>query len=178
MNKPSVADLLKLLDKPALLRWANRIGLQGIELDQYRKNAMAKGSDHHKQIENYIKNNTPFKDDKVQVAWDMFISDKKILECEKEIETEWFKGRMDIKLNYIGYDFVCDFKSHEGVYFENKLQLAAYRMADNPSFMTRIATIEIPNFKLNIIDIWDFQPYEEIIKALVIIYNNKQIIGK
>lgn len=46
-------------------------------------------------------------------------------------------------------------------------------MADNPDSLTKIAVIEIPKFKLNIIDIQDFKPYEDIIKALSIIYDNK-----
>jgi hypothetical protein len=51
MNKPTVSQLLQLLDKPALLGWANKIGLEGISLDEYRKKSTKGGTDLHKEIE-------------------------------------------------------------------------------------------------------------------------------
>lgn len=171
--KPGVTQLISLLDKPALLKWANKIGLQGIKIDEYRKNATSKGINLHKEIEDFIKIGKPFTDPAIQNDWNIFTLDKEIEYSEKNIETEWYRGRIDIKLIYNGYKFICDFKSQTGVYFENKLQLTAYRMADNPDSLTKIAVIEIPKFKLNIIDIQDFKPYEDIIKALSIIYDNK-----
>jgi len=37
MKKPSVTELLRILDKPALLNWANKQGLLGIDISVKRK---------------------------------------------------------------------------------------------------------------------------------------------
>ena len=60
MKKPHVTQLLDLLNKPALLNWANKIGLQGINIDEFRKNALRKGSARHREIENFLIDNIPF----------------------------------------------------------------------------------------------------------------------
>ena len=130
--KPSVTELIKLLDKPALLNWANKIGLEGIGLDEYRKKVMKDGTSIHKQIEMYVKDKTPFENNLHQLGFDNYFSNKKIVSIESNIETEWFKGRQDIRIEYKGKEYICDFKSNQKyIYFENKLQLVAYRMAEN-----------------------------------------------
>jgi len=50
IKKPSVSKLVKILDKPALVGWANKIGLEGVNLKAYRTKAMADGSNIHAQI--------------------------------------------------------------------------------------------------------------------------------
>ena len=63
--KPSVTELIGMLDKPGLLNWANKIGLDGIKLEDYRKKSMINGTSLHKQIEDYktkgavLKGNSP-----------------------------------------------------------------------------------------------------------------------
>lgn len=176
IKKPAVTQLIALLDKPALLRWANQIGLQGIELDKYRKQSMPTGTDLHNQIKENIQNKIPFKDIQIQQNWDKFIADKQVIASEKDIETEWYKGRLDIKLFYNGYTYICDFKSQSAVYLETILQLTAYRLAGNHSEFTKIAVIEIPSFRLIPIEIHNFEPYEEILRSLYSIYKCKQQI--
>lgn len=169
--KPSVSKLLSLLDKPALLSWANRIGLQGIELSEYRKKALTEGTSIHKQIEDYIKIKKPFDDIINQNAFDKYFSNKVIIDYEKKIETDWFIGRLDIKFEYKGKIYVCDFKSNQkNVYLENKLQLVAYRMSENAD---GIGVISVPDFKFLPIQIKDYTPYEEILKSLSNIYKFK-----
>ena len=172
VNKPTVTDLIKLLDKPALLGWANRIGLDGIKLDDYRKKSTTTGTSLHKQIEMYVKEKKPFENLVHQQSFDKYFFDKEILSIETNIETEWFKGRMDLKIGYKGKTYVCDFKSNQSsVYFENKLQLSAYRMAENAD---GVGIISIPDFTFIPVIIKDFTPYQEILKLLSRIYYLKQ----
>lgn len=174
MNKPTVTELIKLLDKPALLGWANKIGLEGIKLDDYRKKSTKSGISIHKQIELYILHKTPFENPIHQISFDKYFINKEIISIEKNIETEWFKGRMDLKIKYKGKTFICDFKSNQKfVYFENKLQLAAYRMAESSN---GIGIISVPDFTFLPVIIKCHEPYEKILKALSNIYQLKKQI--
>lgn len=172
--KPSVTKIIGQLDKPALLNWANKIGLEGIKLDEYRKKVMSDGTSIHKQIEEYHLFQKPFTDPETQKRFEKLFKDKKILEIEKNIETDHWQGRMDLKIEWLGKTYVCDFKSNQkNVYLENKLQLIAYRMAE-PS--DGIAIISVPDFKIIPVSIYDYKPYEDILIRLAEIYNLKMLL--
>lgn len=174
--KPSVSKLTALLDKPALLNWANKIGLQGIQLDDYRNKSRAGGTSLHSQIHDYIKSGTPFKCEETQIACDIFMNGIEVLGMEEEFETDYFTGRLDIRFKYLNDIYIADFKSNQArVYFENKLQLVAYRMAKP---CNKIAIISIPDFNIIPVLINDFTPYEEILKNLSSIYNLKSLLGE
>ena len=92
----------------------------------------------------------------------------------KGLFNEYFIGRYDLKMECNGKSYICDFKTSKGVWFENILQLVAYRMVEKTD---GIAVIHIPQFKIRYIDIIDYIPYEEVLKNLSSIYNlKKQII--
>jgi len=174
MKKPSVTNLIKLLDKPALLSWANRIGLQGTKLSEYRKNRMKFGTSVHKEIEQFLKygicpENEFFHDTLLE-----FFSEIDVLGIEEKIETEYFQGRYDILLKKGDYTYVCDFKSnHKRNYFENYLQLSAYRMATGAD---KVAIISVPDMIWFELDIEDFKPYENILISLSNIYITKKLL--
>lgn len=169
--KPSVSKLIQLLDKPALLKWANNIGLQGIKLDEYRKKSLADGTSIHSQIERFIKHQVLFDKEEHQNNFNNYFANKKIIDNEKNIETEYFVGRYDIKIEYNEKTFICDFKSNQSnIYFENKLQLTAYRMAED---CDGVGIISVPDFRFIPVPIKDFVPYEQILISLSNIYNLK-----
>jgi hypothetical protein len=174
--KPSVSKLLDLLNKPALLGWANKIGLEGIKLDEYRRDVMKKGTSIHNQIERFQRDKTPFINPVVQKRYIEFMKDKRILFFEEKIETEYFQGRLDIMFEWNGKFYICDFKSnHKKLYLENKLQLVAYRMAKS---CDNLAIISVPDFTLIESNIEDFYSYEEILKSLSNIYKIKETINE
>lgn len=173
--KPSVTNLIGLLDKPGLLKWANKIGLEGIHIDDYRKKSLSDGGSIHKQIEVYIKDKTPFINSEHQDNFEKYFSNKTILESEKNIETDYFTGRYDIKIGYNSKTYICDFKSNQkNIYLENKLQLVAYRMADK---CDGVGIISVPDFIFLPIRIDDYRPYEEILINLSNIYNLKNLLA-
>jgi len=139
-----------MLDKPALMRWANKIGLEGVKLDDYKSKSKEKGTDTHEAIENYLKFNLLPDDELLSNRMQNFFRDKEILEVEKTIETEHFIGRFDIKLKWKDIVFICDFKANGKVYFETKLQLAAYRMAEP---CDHLAVIHTPDFLIRPVDV-------------------------
>jgi hypothetical protein len=172
MRKPTVTELVGMLDKPALLKWANKIGLQGISLEDYRKKLTTAGTSLHQQIQDYFLYKKPFESIDVQNRFNKLFSDKEIIDIEQNINTDWFYGRYDIKFKFGNDLFIGDFKSNNNIYLEQKLQLTAYRMA-NPE--CKIAVIEIPSFTFKPIEI-DFKKCELILKCLHKIWELKQYI--
>lgn len=168
LNKPTVTELLDILNKPALMKWANKIGLQGISLDDYRNKSKKEGTYLHKQIENYLLNGIQFENSETQKCFELFQSDKVFKEIECNIETEYFRGRFDAKIIYKGELYLCDFKSNDAIYLEQKLQLTAYRMADK---FCKIAVVKIPEFIFKPVVIQDYKPYEDLLIELSKIYH-------
>jgi len=167
--KPSITKLLELLDKPALLKWANKIGLEGIRLDDYRSKAKESGLSLHEEIENWLKYKIPSADAEVQARIEKFFSDKEILAIEKNIETVFFTGRLDIKFKWKGFVFIADFKSSGKVYLETKIQLAGYKMAEE---CDHVAVIHLPELLIRPIDL--MPEHGDMLIALSSVYNIKQ----
>lgn len=172
-KKPTVTELLELLNKPALIKWANKLGLKGIDVDEYRTEAMKKGSDLHNQINEFSKYGIPFENKELWDNYSKFISDKQVIDAEQNIECDLFIGRYDIKLKVNNDIVIADFKSSNRIYLENILQLVCYQIAFPDC---KIAVVEIPSFKYKPLFIKDITPYKNIIEALVSIYNNKRLI--
>ena len=170
-NIPTVTKLLKLLDKPALLNWANKIGLQGIKLDDYYTQSKSKGNSYHNQVEDMIKHNKEIEDPVLRKNYHKFFDGCEILECEKNITCKHWRGRYDVKFKKDCITYLCDFKSNSGAgYLENKLQLVAYSEIEN---VDKIGIITLPFFLYKDVDIKDRKPYVGILKALSHIYKCK-----
>jgi hypothetical protein len=169
IKKPSVSQLLELLAKPALIDWANKQGLLGVNLKEKRKKSLAKGTSLHSQIEHGV-----FDREIDSQSYTLFMQDKQIIATEKEIETDWFIGRYDVKLSHEGKEYIVDYKSgFKGkIYLEHKLQLVAYTMAEPAS----IAIVPIPQFHLFPIDIPNRTPYEQMLIKLSELWHIKKEI--
>ena len=170
-KKPSVTDLLDLLAKPALIAWANKQGLSGIDIQEQRKVAKANGTSIHSQIESGA-----FEREIDAQSFAYFAGQVEIIDSEQKIETEWFVGRYDIRLTYGGREFIADYKSgfRGKVYLEHKLQLVAYTMA-KPALM---ALVPVPQFHLIPIEIHDRKPYEDMLIQLSRLYQLKKEIDR
>lgn len=171
--KPSVTKLIELLDKPALLKWANKIGLQGIALDDYRSEKKESGTDYHLAVENFLKFGILTDDDLLNSKMQKFFSDKEVLGVEVGIENEHFQGRYDVKFKYKDFIFVGDFKSNQkGVYFENKLQLSAYTMCEP----AHACIIRMPDFLIHPVTL--DERYQKILINLSNIYRLKSELNE
>jgi hypothetical protein len=175
-KKPSVTQLLSLLDKPALLNWANQQGLKGIDIKKERSKWLSSGSSIHKQIEMFIRNGDPFIRNEDQINFKKFIADKEIQGLECKIETDYFVGQYDIKVKWNDKIYIMDFKNNsKGIYFENQLQLIGYGMAEKCDCF---AVISVPEFIIMNFKVEDRKPYEDILKSLSNIYYQKWLINK
>jgi CRISPR/Cas system-associated exonuclease Cas4 (RecB family) len=174
VRKPSVTELCDLLAKPALITWANQQGLAGINIKVARKEVKAAGTSMHSQIENGA-----FDDPLHLDNFTRFLKDKEILETEKSIETEWFTGRYDVLLSHAGKRWLCDYKKsrRHRIWFEHKLQLVAYGMAEP---VDRFAIVATPDFAFIPLDISEEEKakIEQIIICLAKIWTlRKEIEG-
>ena len=176
MKKPSITQLLDLLNKPALIGWANKQGLQGVDIEVSRKKYLNNGTSIHKQIENYITDGVCFSNELHQLSFNNFMEDKEIIDVEKSIETEWFVGRFDASIKYKNKVYLIDYKSNATkIYFENKLQLIAYSMAYP---CDAFAVVSVPNFRLIEFDVKEINEYKTIIKSLSDIYKSKLLLNE
>jgi len=175
MKKPSVTELIKLLDKPALLSWANKQGLIGVDITKKRKEWLNYGTSLHNQIYEYITTGTPLIKESDMNNYNFFFKDKEILSVECKVENEYFTGTYDLIYKKNNKIYLSDYKSNaKNIYFENKLQLVAYSMCVD---CDALSIISIPDFKEMPFNISDKEPYIEILKSLSIIYKQKQLIN-
>jgi len=176
IKKPSVTQLIKLLDKPALLGWANKQGLKGIDIAEKRKEWLSYGSSLHNQIYEYIKTGTKLTSYDAQINLEKFFSGINIISAECKVENEYFTGIYDLMYEKNGKIYLSDYKSNaKKIYFEHKLQIAAYSMCVD---VDCYSIISIPNFTEMSFKLNDKENYIEILKSLSNIYKQKTIINE
>lgn len=165
MRKPRVTQLLDLLAKPALITWANEQGLKGINIKADRSKSLSAGTSMHSQIESL-----KFDDPETEQNHKRFMSDKELIDTEQDIETEWFVGRYDARIKWRGLTYLMDYKqsTRPRVYFEHKLQLAAYSMGVEADRFAIVATPAFIPVEVNIVR--DMEKYRSILIALSKIY--------
>jgi hypothetical protein len=103
-----------------------------------------------------------------------FMRGKTLIDSEVKIETDWFTGRYDARLQVGDCQYVVDYKSgyKNRLYFEQKLQLIAYTMA----VPAKMAIVPVPSFAFVEVEIENRKPYEEFLKALSLLWKLKKEI--
>lgn len=139
---PSVTTALNILNKPALVKWANRLGLEGIDLDRYRDELadvgtlthyfiMCKLGDEVPDVSEY----TPEQVDLAEACYKKYIDWERrnpvvpILVEESFVSEQYqYGGRPDLYA-VCGKDLVLvDFKTNaRGIFPEMIYQVSAYR---------------------------------------------------
>lgn len=130
-----------ILAKPALVPWANKLGLQGISVSKYVDNLAGAGTLAHKIIEDYIKKEetdfsdfTPNQRSMAENAVIKFFNWEKEnkfepIKSELMLVSEQFRfgGQIDIYANLNGKPTLIDLKTSKACYPEHFTQVAAYR---------------------------------------------------
>ncbi len=148
---PSVTTVLGVLAKPALIIWANRMGLAGIDTTTYRDEAAAVGKLAHHLIECHLAGQepdlsgaTPEQLEMAQhglravIKWQERTGFRPIsVEAAMVHETEGYGGTIDALGTFPGVRKVLvDFKTSGDIYPEHRYQVSAYY---------RMATQDIPH---------------------------------
>lgn len=195
---PGVTTVCGLLNKPALVLWANRLGLQGIDTTKYVDESAKIGTLIHAMVEHHIKkeelDTSEYSKKEIDLAENGFI---KYLEWEGQQEIEpigneiqlvseehKFGGTIDFLCKLNGVETLVDFKSGSGIYNEHFLQTSAYfKMAREKGYnpqqilILNIGRNENENFATQLIKGDTIDNYFEIFKNLLSIYNIKKILN-
>jgi hypothetical protein len=139
---PSVTTILGVVAKPALIKWANNLGLQGIDSTKYVDSLAAIGTLAHSMILADLRGENPadcgegLDKATIDLAENCFLSylswktGKTIvpLIVEEPMVSELcrFGGRFDFYGDVDGVRVLIDFKTGKGIWPEHFYQLAAY----------------------------------------------------
>ena len=160
----AVTKLIGLLDKPALVYWANRIGLNGQTLSDHRNKSSKKGTKKHNLVERYIKEGLEFEGFE---KFNRCIEGHEVLGCEVEVKNKNLIGRIDLITKKNGVKYVLDMKSSEKIYLSTKIQLSTYKHMLGAD---KVGVIDLNTFKLTILEDINTSKYYEIIKRLYQVY--------
>lgn len=137
---PGVTTVLSVLAKPALIPWANRMGLQGIDTSKYTDEAASIGTLAHALIEADLKGEEPdvsdFSPKQLERAqygvqafreWRAKHNFKPSL-VEEELVSDVYKygGTIDCVATFDRVLTLVDLKTSSGIWPEHRYQLGAY----------------------------------------------------
>jgi len=137
---PSVTTILGILNKPALLDWAWRCGLDGLDYKEVRDNKADIGTLAHYMIMCHLKGQQPetseYSQQDISLAENCFLSylewekghriEPVIIEQPLISEEYGFGGTIDFFGQVDGQPRLLDFKTGKAIYPEFFYQLAAY----------------------------------------------------
>ncbi len=139
---PGVTTVLGVLNKPALVKWANNLGLQGIDSTKYVDATAQAGTLAHYLIECELTGETPdlapFSQEQITLAqhsldkWTVWRKENKIRpkliasEVPLVSEAHRYGGTIDIIAKLKGKTELIDVKTAKAIYPEHIHQLAAY----------------------------------------------------
>lgn len=158
---PSVTTILGVINKPALLNWANRIGLNGIEMKNYVDDKADIGTLAHAICE-FSLVGTP-------IEWGKYTKEQILQACKcakkffewKSYQNEFIPIASELELISEKYQYggccdlvailngrltLVDFKTCSGVWDEAKFQTSAYKQLINENFekLLEVAINPIP----------------------------------
>lgn len=198
MKYPGVTTILNTLGKPFLVKWANKIGLQGIKVDEYVNEKAKVGELIHKIIQSRLLKQpldvNGYSDEELRVAEKAFFryvewENKHIIEnveIEKELFSDTYKymGRLDIYCKLDGLWTIIDIKTSKSINIEQEVQVSSYEqlVKENNLKVDRVMIINTgkeENSKLEIVEVpFDkISKYFKFFKALLDVYYIKKEIG-
>ena len=194
---PGVTTVLGILNKPALVIWANQLGLQGIDSSKYRDEMADIGTLAHQMILNYFQkidtDTSEYSKSQIDLAencmlsfweWEKGHKIEVILAEVQLISKEYgYGGTIDCFCKLDGQPTLLDFKTGKAIYPEFFYQLAAYEQllaeAGHLIEVTRILRIgrdADEGFEERLIG--DTTKHFELFKHCLAIYNLQKDIRK
>lgn len=145
---PSVSTIAGVMDKPHLVRWANNLGLQGIDSSKYRDALASAGTLAHYLVgcdlvgepvdSNYLNEFSPVDRGRAETSLVKYLEwrslhEIKVKGMEEELisEEHRFGGRYDLLLDIDGTMTLVDIKTAKGLYGagdDKWCSLAGYRI--------------------------------------------------
>lgn len=161
---PGVTTICGVLAKPALIEWANRIGLEGIEMRRYVDDKADIGTLAHDMVICSLMgeeaDTSDYSANQIEQARQAFNSfsnwykshDVTLIDAEKELVSEEFKfgGKFDCYAKIDGVLTLLDFKTGSGIYPEHLIQVAGgYGILFNENLLQygEVRILNIPRTK-------------------------------
>lgn len=194
---PGVTTITGVLDKPALKAWANRIGLEGIDMQSYVDKRAEMGTCAHDMIEAYLNNQeidkhewAPAIIDQAENSYLSFLAgikdhDYKVIATEQQMvsETMQLGGTCDIIWEWDGILTLTDLKTGKGIYPEMYCQAIAYAeiSKENGYPIEQVSILNVPRaedeeFRHDFIKPEHYQVYKDIFLHCLEIYQLKKIV--
>lgn len=196
---PSVTTICALLDKPALKYWANKIGLQGYELDAFVDPLADVGTLAHRMIHDYLlgraTDSSEFPEPVIKsaewsvlsfLAWEgEHLLEPFELELVLVSPTHMYGGTVDYYGRVDGQLTLIDFKSGSAIYDDHAIQVAAYRelLRENGREVESVRVLNIPRAENERFDEWELSEDElaaawEIFLSLRRVYDLKKEVRR
>lgn len=189
---PSVTTILGVLNKPALLVWANNLGLQGYKMGEYVDELAQVGTCAHTMVEAMLKGIEPeladFSKTQIDKAENSILS---FLEWQKSNQLEVIQTELQLvseKLKFGGtVDCYCklndkftilDFKTGKGIYDDYLFQVSAYKYlaVENGYPVHQVGMLQIGRTEdegFSEVYLSNTDDYFELFKSCISIYNLK-----
>lgn len=193
---PGATTITGLLNKPQLVRWANKLGLEGIDSSKYTDEAAAVGTLAHAMVQCHLTGEhlptEQFSPIQVELAenavlsyleWEKRHTIEPLL-CEKPLVSDKmrFGGTIDCYCNLDGVPTLLDFKTGKAIYDEYFVQVAGYKsLLEEAGYpvervqILRIGRDETEGFEERAIT--DTTKYFKIFNNLLEIYYLKRQLG-
>ncbi|KKM15298.1 hypothetical protein LCGC14_1697480 [marine sediment metagenome] len=157
---PGVTTITNLRAKPALIKWANNLGLKGIDSTKYVDDKADIGTLAHAMITNGLQtletDLTDYTAKQIKQAENCVLSyyewekehkiDPILIEKPLVSEEHCVGGTMDIYAKVDGVFELIDLKTGNGIWDEHKWQVAAYKeiLQENNYQVDRVRILNIP----------------------------------
>ena len=158
---PGVTTVLGLLNKPALVRWANNLGLQGVDVSKYVDDKADIGTLGHLLITDALQgiktDTSDFTKKQIDRAENCALSfwewekehpirEAIIVETPLVSEAHRFGGTLDLLVKINGTQELIDLKTGSGIYPEHLYQVAALKvlLEENGYQVDKCRVLNIP----------------------------------
>lgn len=193
---PGLTTILGILNKPALVRWANNLGLEGVNVSSYVDTLAGIGSIAHAMCTNhligaetdtadYTKNEIDAAENSVLsfLAWEKENPIEEVYWVERPLVSRVYKfgGTADIYCLVNGYREIIELKSGKGIWPEHIYQVAAQKLllTENDFPVDRCRVLNIPrsedeSFMEHILTDKEIERGQKIFLHCLAIYNLKK----
>lgn len=195
---PGVTTVLGVLAKPALIAWANKQGLAGIDTQKYVERAADAGTACHAMIEAHLKGETfdasTYAPDLLGLAENGFLKylewegHHKVEAVQSELalvsEEHKYGGTIDMYCKLDGSLTLVDFKTNStGVFDEMRHQVVAYRklLIENGYPVNRIVIIRLgksDQLDMEAVEVGDWDLHWSMFLACKTIYDLQKALKK
>lgn len=189
---PGATTIAGLIDKPFLVKWANKLGKQGIDVTEYVNDQAKKGTLIHTIIESHITQESvdlsSYSEDEIDMASIVFYSHYMEWEklhkvepifVEKSLVSEEHKfgGIIDFYAKVDDVYTVIDFKTSKSINNEHLLQVSSYvqLLRENGYQVDKLLILDVKKdintpLEEKSLTVEETLPYWEMFKHLVDVY--------